>query len=59
MAPDSRLLKLTDFVKSVKERRDRQVAAQRAMIKAKERAAAREQFRPVGPPTGKPLKLKF
>jgi hypothetical protein len=59
MSPDNRMLELTEFVKLVKEQQMRQASTQQALARARERAAMREQFRPVCPAPMKPVKLRF
>ena len=59
MSADSQLMELTDFVKAVRERKDRQTSAQRAVAHARKKAELREQFRPTVPPPAKPVKLRF
>lgn len=59
MSPNSQLLELTDFIKTVKERQIHQASAQQALMRARKLAAMRQQFRPVSPVPVKPVKLRF
>ena len=59
MSPATTLLELTDFVRGVRERKDREAATQKAIEQAKKRATARQQFRPLAPESRKPIKLRF
>jgi hypothetical protein len=59
MSPGDRLLELTAFVKSVKEQQARQASFQQAFLRAREAAAMRQQFRPLVPEPGKPIRLRF
>jgi hypothetical protein len=59
MSPTSTLLDLTDFVRGVRLRKDREAATQRAIEQAKNRSTIRQQFRPFIPEAPKPIKLRF
>ena len=59
MSADSQLLDLTAFIKSMKEQQARQASVQQAMVRAREAAAMRQQFRPLAPEPVKPIRLRF
>jgi len=59
MSADSQLLELTAFIKSIKEQQARQASVQQALVRAREAAAMRQQFRPLAPEPIKPVKLRF